>query len=178
MDETGQNVHFRGSPLFQATYNYICIHILSKSIWPMTTAVVGSTRTVISSRSRLSECLLLGRERINRTTTRGAQYRKQKSISFVQILTEQLNKACRWKYLHIFHGLCQLASSLRVRFDWRTFMFHSLTPEGRPGMSDVSPLSGISGLSFDSTLLSPLSFFCLVLLPFLSYRFLPAGPFF
>ena len=49
-------------------------------------------------------------------------------------------------------------------------------PEGRPGMSDVSPLSGISGLSFDSTLLSPLFFFCLVLLPFLSYRFLPAGP--
>ena len=42
----------------------------------------------------------------------------------------------------------------------------------------VSPLSGISGLSFDSTLLSPLLFFCLVLLPFLSYRFLPAGPFF
>ena len=29
--------------------------------------------------------------------------------------------------------------------------------------SDVSPLSGISGLSFDSTLLSPLLFFCLVL---------------
>ena len=52
------------------------------------------------------------------------------------------------------------------------------TPEGRPGMSDVSPLSGISGLSFDSTLLSPLLFFFLVLLPFLSYRFLPAGPFF
>ena len=51
-------------------------------------------------------------------------------------------------------------------------------PEGRPGMSDVSPLSGISGLSFDSTLLSLLLFFCLVLLPFLSYRFLPAGPFF
>ena len=52
------------------------------------------------------------------------------------------------------------------------------TPEGRLGMSDVSPLSGISGLSFDSTLLSPLLFFCLVLLPFLSHRFLPAGPFF
>ena len=52
------------------------------------------------------------------------------------------------------------------------------SPEGKLGMSDVSPLSGISGLSFDSTLLSPLLFFCLVLLPFLSYRFLPAGPFF
>ena len=38
-------------------------------------------------------------------------------------------------------------------------------------MSDVSPLSGISGLSFDSTLLLPVLFFCLVLLPFLSYLF-------
>ncbi len=56
--------------------------------------------------------------------------------------------------------------------------FFLAAPEGRPGMSDVSPLSGISGLSFDSTFLSPLLFFCLVLLPFLSYRFLPAGPFF
>ena len=40
-------------------------------------------------------------------------------------------------------------------------------PEGRPGMSNVSPLAGISGLSFYSTLQSPLLFFCLVLLPFL-----------
>ena len=45
--------------------------------------------------------------------------------------------------------------------------------EGRPRMSDVSLLSGISGLSFDSTLL-----LCLVLLPFLSYLFLSAGQFF
>ena len=52
------------------------------------------------------------------------------------------------------------------------------TPEGRLGMPGVSPLSGISGLSLDSTLLSPLLFFCLALLPFLSYRFRPAGPFF
>ena len=36
-------------------------------------------------------------------------------------------------------------------------------------MSDVSPVSGISGLSFDSTLLFPLLFFCQVLLPFLSF---------
>ena len=34
-----------------------------------------------------------------------------------------------------------------------------LVPEGRSGMSDISLLSGISGLSFDSTLLSPLLFF-------------------
>ena len=38
-------------------------------------------------------------------------------------------------------------------------------------MSYVSPLSGISGLSFDSTVLSPLLFFCFVLLLFLSYLF-------
>ena len=33
-------------------------------------------------------------------------------------------------------------------------------------MSDVSPLSGISGLSFDSTFISPLLFFCLSCYPF------------
>ena len=44
----------------------------------------------------------------------------------------------------------------------------TISPEGRPGMSDVSPLSGISGLSFDSTFLSPLLFFYLVFLLFLS----------
>ena len=32
------------------------------------------------------------------------------------------------------------------------------SPEGRPGMSDVTLLSGISGLSFDSLFLSPLFF--------------------
>ena len=41
-------------------------------------------------------------------------------------------------------------------------LLHTTAPEGRPGMSDVSPLSGISGLSFDSTLLSTRLFFCLV----------------
>ena len=34
-----------------------------------------------------------------------------------------------------------------------------LSPEGRPGIFDVSHLSRISGLSFDSTLLSPVLFF-------------------
>ena len=38
-------------------------------------------------------------------------------------------------------------------------------------MSDVSPQSGISGLSFDSTLLSTILFFCLILLLFLSSFF-------
>ena len=64
-----------------------------------------------------------------------------------------------------------------ISVDCLVFMLYA-TPEGWPGMSDVSPLSGISGLSFDSTLVSPVLFFCLVLLPFLSYPFLPAGPFF
>ena len=45
-----------------------------------------------------------------------------------------------------------------------------------PGMSDVSSLPGISGLSFDSPFSSPLSFFCLVLLLFLSSHFSSNGP--
>ena len=36
-------------------------------------------------------------------------------------------------------------------------------------MSDLFPMSGILGLSFDSPFLSPLLFFCLVLLLFLSF---------
>ena len=54
-----------------------------------------------------------------------------------------------------------------------TWLCYLLTvhPEGKPGISDIFPLSGLSGLSFDSTLLSPLLFFCLVLLLFLSYTF-------
>ena len=38
-------------------------------------------------------------------------------------------------------------------------LYLSLSPEWRPGMSDVLFLSGISGLSFDSSFLSPLLFF-------------------
>ena len=41
-------------------------------------------------------------------------------------------------------------------------------------MSDVTPLSGISGLSFDSTLLPTLLLFSLSLLLFLSYLFFSA----
>ena len=41
----------------------------------------------------------------------------------------------------------------------------SCAPEGMPGISDVSPLSEISGLSCNSTFISALLFFCLVLLP-------------
>ena len=38
----------------------------------------------------------------------------------------------------------------------------SSNPEWRPGMSDVTLLFGISGLSFDSHFLSSLPFFCIV----------------
>ena len=41
----------------------------------------------------------------------------------------------------------------------------------RPGMSCISPMSGISGLSFDSPFLSTLGLFCLVLLLFPSCYF-------
>ena len=48
-----------------------------------------------------------------------------------------------------------------------------LPPEGRPGIYDVSPLSGISGLSVWSHFsISPLLFFCLVSFSVLSYPFL------
>ena len=68
-----------------------------------------------------------------------------------------------------------------IRFDkqrvkLRVTHCSSTHPEGRPAMSDVSPLSGISGLPFDSTLLSFLLFFCLVPLLCL-VLFLPTGPF-
>ena len=68
---------------------------------------------------------------------------------------------------------------VHCRFVPATFMlwrYYMICPpcEGRLGMSDVLPLSGISGLSFDSTLLSPILFFCLVLLIFLSYLFFSA----
>ena len=60
-----------------------------------------------------------------------------------------------------------------VNDQWKFAVMSGLldTPEGRPGMSDVSPLSGISGLLFDSTLLSPFLFFCQVLPLFLSCLF-------
>ena len=43
--------------------------------------------------------------------------------------------------------------------------------EGRPVMYDAFSLSGIAKLSFDSPFLSPLLFFCLVLLISLSCHF-------
>lgn len=57
------------------------------------------------------------------------------------------------------------------------FILDHWTPKGRLEMFDVSPLSGTSTLSFDSSLLPPLWFFSLLPLLFLSF-FLPTGPFF
>ena len=51
-------------------------------------------------------------------------------------------------------------------------------PPRRPGMSHVSPLSGISGLSFDSTLVSLLLFFCQIPLLCLCYLFAACWPIF
>ena len=89
------------------------------------------------------------------------------SYSEYFVSDDLLSRISSWPLLsHVFHSFIN---------NYSTFV----TPEERPGMSDVSPLSGISGLSFDSTLLSTLLFFRrLVLFPFLSYLFLPAGPFF
>ena len=53
------------------------------------------------------------------------------------------------------------------------FRVSDLNPEGIPGMSDVSLLSGISGLSADSTFLATLLFFSRGLLLFLSCLFSP-----
>ena len=77
-----------------------------------------------------------------------------------------------WPTCHIF--TCWLTSDMlflfftsmwhvySVTYIWRvygvTYLWH-VYPEGRPGMSDVPLLSGISGLSFDSSFLSPLLFF-------------------
>ena len=49
-------------------------------------------------------------------------------------------------------------------------------PEGRPGSSDISALTGISGLSFDSIFPSALLLFCLVLFLLLSSPFLAQSP--
>ena len=53
----------------------------------------------------------------------------------------------------------------------------TLTPKGGQGWLMSPPLSGISGLSFYSPFFSPHSFFCLVLLLFLSCHFSANGPF-
>ena len=54
---------------------------------------------------------------------------------------------------------------------------HDVFVAGNPWRSDVPPLTGISGLPFDSFFPSPLLFFCQVLLLFLSCYVSVNGPF-
>ena len=59
--------------------------------------------------------------------------------------------------------LCGHFSGFGNILRYPAMMHHqSPLPEGRPGMSDVTLLSGLSELSFDFTLLPSLLFFCLL----------------
>ena len=60
-------------------------------------------------------------------------------------------------------------------FDIQDYGAYIQTPKGRPASFDVSSLSGISGLSFDSVFLSAVLLFCVVLL-LLSFPFSAFGP--
>ena len=70
-----------------------------------------------------------------------------------------------------YFSLCGLEKAYRQKF--RTLFcivcFLKKPPKGGRGCLISPPLSGISGLSFDSILLSPVLFFFLVLLLFLSF---------
>ena len=69
----------------------------------------------------------------------------------------------------IYHTRWERRASVCIEYGGYRISF----PEGRPGMSDVHLLSGISGLSFESAFLSPLFiFFCLVHLFFMFVIFL------
>ena len=81
------------------------------------------------------------------------------------VLSWNVQELSKWNLATYWKKECWIYLQCQKRVSY----YCSEHPKGRPGMSDVSPLSGISGLSFDSTLLSPLLFFCLVLLPFLSF---------
>ena len=95
--------------------------------------------------------------------------------SYIVIIVSTCNSCTAWLVCVLSYYTSASVSSPML---YRLIALLTLFPEGRPEMSDVSPLSGISGLSFHSTLLSPLLFFCLVMFPILSSVFLPAGPFF
>ena len=81
--------------------------------------------------------------------------------------------------VNVAHDPCYFVSELGgVNFSILIFCFMWISFQFSKFVYYSLALSGISVLSFDSTLPSPLLFFCLVLLLFLSYIFLPAGPFF
>ena len=88
-------------------------------------------------------------------------------ISQTTLLTQiffrlHLKPQCSW------HSPSPSCVSLFPFVLWVVLLFF---PRREAGDVWCLPLSGISGLSFDSTLLSPFLFFCLVLLLFLSYLF-------
>ena len=80
-----------------------------------------------------------------------------------RVLCTPYNHApCHFMQSHIRKVHVYLAVTCHPHFwqnDQGLLRATAVTPEGRPGMSDVSLLSGISGLSFDSSFLSPLMFF-------------------
>ena len=65
-------------------------------------------------------------------------------------------------FLFLFLNLLMVHSPdfyFHKNLDFFLLLDRVFCPEGRPGMSEVFLLSGISGLSFDSPFLSPLLFF-------------------
>ena len=64
-------------------------------------------------------------------------------------------RICSFYHSHTHMRTCTHTHSLSLSL---SLSRSSSPPEGRPGMSDVSLLSRISGLSFDSPFLSPLIF--------------------
>ena len=84
-----------------------------------------------------------------------------------------------WKCVYILFSLLLLFFVLNVIVficgGGATHTYY--TPKGRPGMSDLSFLSGISGLSFDSPFLSPVLLFLLCPLALSVLSFSANGPF-
>ena len=81
---------------------------------------------------------------------------------------------CSWSWVRNSMNTAVLVRIWFTCFHWRSWLLSHIrdciifytpppSPEGTPGMSNVSPLSGISELPFDSTLLFPILFFCLLL---------------
>ena len=91
----------------------------------------------------------------------------QSRITFVLVWLERFYHSCI--QIDILKESYAESAFKGKRFCWVFFTLafspyrwpcYFLTPEWRPGMPDVSPLSGILGLSFVSRFLYPLLFFC------------------
>ena len=106
---------------------------------------------------------------ISTMTTLSIFYNYMSTVTALNIFT------C-FEHLHLFQRSPSVWKILRAPIS-PMIHFEHRSPEGRPGMSDVTFLSGISGLSFDSPFLSSFLFFSLVLLLFLSCHLAANGPF-